>query len=89
MSKWRVAIDCGEWFLSEIADQWGGGEAFATEGEALEELRRVQLRAVVSAESDLGIAKRRLATLRERLAGPPRVSRMKPAAPSSSKAVKP
>lgn len=86
MSKWRVGIDCGEWFLSEIADQWGGGEAFATEAEALEELRRVQLRGVLAAESDLKIVKARLIEARKRLAGPPRISRMRSAslAPSQS-----
>lgn len=76
MSKWRVAYDGGEWFLSEIGDQWGGLESFATEAEALEELRRTQLRGVLSAESDLKIAKQRLAEKRKQLADPPRISRM-------------
>ncbi len=85
MSKWRVAIDCGRWFLSEIGDQWGGGESFATEAEALEELRRIQFRAVEIAESDLKIAKQRLADKRQQLADPPRVSRMSRAAQAPSK----
>lgn len=77
MSKWRVGIDCGKWFLSEIGDQWGGGEAFATEAAGLKELRRIQGMAVESAESDLRIAKQRLAEKRQQLADPPRVSRMR------------
>lgn len=76
MSKWKIAIGDGEWFLSEVAD-WCGGETFMTEPEALEELRRVQLRAVLSAESDLKIAKRRLTENQRRLADPPRVSYLK------------
>lgn len=80
MSKWRVAIDCGRWFLSEIGDQWGGGESFATEAAALEELRRIQFRAVESAESGLKIAKQRLVDARQELANPPKVSRMNRAA---------
>lgn len=88
MSKWRVGIDCGKWFLSEIGDQWGGGESFDTEAQALEELRRVQFRAVECAESGLKIAKQRLADARQQLADPPRVSRMNRATPAPGVAEK-
>lgn len=76
MSQWRIARDCGEWFISEISDSWGGGQSFDTEAEAIEELRRIQLRAVLSAEQDLEIAKNRLVEKQRALASPPRVSRM-------------
>lgn len=78
MSKWRVGYDCGEWFVSEIGDQWGSFDSFATEAEAVEELRRVQFRAVETAEEALSFAKRKLAEKQATLAAPPRVHRMAP-----------
>jgi hypothetical protein len=83
MSKWRISIDCGKYSVSEIGDRWGGGESFATEAAAVDELRRIQHRAVQIAESDLKIVKQRLVEKREQLAAPPRIRRMQSAqAPS-------
>lgn len=76
MSKWRVAYDCGEFFVSEIADEWGSFDSFDTEAEAIAELRRVQTRGLISAEEGLRIAEEKLAKKRLALASPPRVNHM-------------
>ena len=76
MSAWRIWRDCGEWLVSEISHVWANWESFATEEAAVEELRRLQARDVMSAEGDVRVAKERLKHFREVLAAPPNVSKL-------------
>ena len=75
MSAWRIWRD-GEWLVSEIGDNWAGADAFATEAEAVEELRRLQMRDLLSAEADLEMIKAKIEKYRARLKARPKVSRM-------------
>lgn len=76
MSAWKIWRDCGEWFVSEIGELYVNCETFATESEAVVELRRLQMNDVLAAERDVEIANARLQEKRQRLAAPPKVRRM-------------
>lgn len=72
--SWKVWHDLGEWSVYEAADEWGG---FATEAEAIDELRRLQTNELVAAEKGLRISKKRVANKWRALTEPPKVRRMK------------
>lgn len=75
MSAWRICRD-GEWLVSEIGDNWAGADAFATEAEAVEELRRLQTRDLFLAEADLMMIEAKIEKYRARLKAAPKVSCM-------------
>ena len=75
MSAWQIWRD-GEWLVSEIGDNWARGDTFATEEEAVEELRRLQMHDLLSAETDLKMIKEKIEKYRTRLKAAPKVSRL-------------
>lgn len=77
MTAWKIWRDGGEWFVSEISETYANWESFATEAEAVDELRRLQTDDVLAAQKAVSLEIEKLRRKREILRAAPKVHRMK------------